>query len=768
MALLAGRGDTDRVCSLLSTKQHRQRQLHWQEKPALNANNSYTRDADATAKRRRSRAQWRWYGRAAVVFFVLFCYGWNLRASHLSMQVMLQSDLPQSLHQDWRAVIVNKETQSVVIAQEEKLAKEEFLKYKARQARRSKTTTQHTIVTENELPKRFKLRSAWARAKEALSAFLSIISPAAHVAPVTKSNKTQTLISTIFTMHHEWHPTDRQDRFPSVLDRIRIYTGEEFWLDRACQNIVFPPSSKAKVEQESEILHPSYVALSNGTVIIPSYMIRPINAAQRDDNEQQDGAAATTKKWSSLFSQLICRLRSSPLLYHGVSSEEDHHLAAAYENNDIVLSTKPRGSRNESNTVLALQRDEMSKCANETTHMYARYCQDALTLLDVADSLNLAPGQHRSSAADNSEATTTPPILVRFSDSETKWDAGTTPIIVDVPMFKKFRTILPSDRVLKERSTHTKGSSPSDQQITPPQRNVSFADICQDRSTVTKETPTHNADDPAFVAAAASREWEPFVWNLNSNRHFQHVRTVPYMDRPWYMKRNAAVWRGAMSGREAIQHKAVTTVEECHLVPRCRLVLSNLDQQHQLSTSRLQHSTTADNNVTTNGEKDATEVLPEYSLVDAKFATCVKGKDQEVGAIPIDSHPMATSPCANRLEVKQMLEYKAVIMLEGNDVASGLKWALFSQSVVLMPNPTRMTWALESWLEPWVHYVPLHGDLSNVEESMQWIIDNDAEAKKIAERATLFIYDLLYHPQAESDNEQVKRGLLQLYWSTFE
>jgi hypothetical protein len=39
---------------------------------------------------------------------------------------------------------------------------------------------------------------------------------------------------------------------------------------------------------------------------------------------------------------------------------------------------------------------------------------------------------------------------------------------------------------------------------------------------------------------------------------------------------------------------------------------------------------------------------------------------------------------------------------EGNGVASGLKWALLSQSVVLMPPPKHTSWDMEKLLEPLV------------------------------------------------------------------
>jgi hypothetical protein len=55
-----------------------------------------------------------------------------------------------------------------------------------------------------------------------------------------------------------------------------------------------------------------------------------------------------------------------------------------------------------------------------------------------------------------------------------------------------------------------------------------------------------------------------------------------------------------------------------------------------------------------------------------------------------------------KVDMESLLEYKGIIMIEGNDVASGLKWALLSQSVVLMPPPKHTSWAMEELLEPWI------------------------------------------------------------------
>jgi Glycosyl transferase family 90 len=116
-----------------------------------------------------------------------------------------------------------------------------------------------------------------------------------------------------------------------------------------------------------------------------------------------------------------------------------------------------------------------------------------------------------------------------------------------------------------------------------------------------------------------------------------------------------------------------------------------------------------------------------------------------------------------RLSMAEIQSHKVIISFEGNDVASGLKWSLLSQSVVLMPMPTRTSWAMEELMEPWVHYIPMNDDGSNAEEMVQWVIDNDQKAKLIAQRATLFIYDLLYHPDAESENREVNEEIVRRY-----
>jgi Glycosyl transferase family 90 len=66
-------------------------------------------------------------------------------------------------------------------------------------------------------------------------------------------------------------------------------------------------------------------------------------------------------------------------------------------------------------------------------------------------------------------------------------------------------------------------------------------------------------------------------------------------------------------------------------------------------------------------------------------------------------------------------------------------------------------------LEPWKHYIPLTDDLSDVEEKMQWVIDNDRKAQEIAEHGRLWISDLVYHPDADRDEANIFREMFERY-----
>jgi len=85
------------------------------------------------------------------------------------------------------------------------------------------------------------------------------------------------------------------------------------------------------------------------------------------------------------------------------------------------------------------------------------------------------------------------------------------------------------------------------------------------------------------------------------------------------------------------------------------------------------------------------------------------------------------------------LDYKFILCLEGNDVATNLKWVMSSNSVAVMPKPKYETWFMEGKLVGGKHYIEIKDDYSDVEEKLRFYIDNPGEAQKIIENAHAWV-----------------------------
>jgi hypothetical protein len=89
-----------------------------------------------------------------------------------------------------------------------------------------------------------------------------------------------------------------------------------------------------------------------------------------------------------------------------------------------------------------------------------------------------------------------------------------------------------------------------------------------------------------------------------------------------------------------------------------------------------------------------------------------------------------------RVDYTELLNYKTFIILDGNCIASAHMWGFGSGGVpFLISNAT--CW-FSKFLKPFVNYIPIKYDLSNLIEQIEWVRNNDAEAKKIAENALKF------------------------------
>ena len=217
---------------------------------------------------------------------------------------------------------------------------------------------------------------------------------------------------------------------------------------------------------------------------------------------------------------------------------------------------------------------------------------------------------------------------------------------------------------------------------------------------------------------------QPIVWKLATRRHYGLVNQVIAKDRPWEQKKNMAVFRGQLTGSRDGFDENLSDIENCMNLRRCRLVYRNANS----------------------------------TIINARL-TDTRGRLPDV----LNGVNLTTPS----VSMRHLLRYKGIVMLEGNDVASGLKWALLSESVVLMPVPKHSSWAMEELLQPWVHFVPLNDDITDVEDKMQWILDHEENALKISAAATLWMQDLVFHPDAEEDDRWIQEEILRRYSKHF-
>ena len=107
----------------------------------------------------------------------------------------------------------------------------------------------------------------------------------------------------------------------------------------------------------------------------------------------------------------------------------------------------------------------------------------------------------------------------------------------------------------------------------------------------------------------------------------------------------------------------------------------------------------------------------------------------DVGKINCDAneaHPEWVKPF---MSVDQQLDYKFISCIEGNDVATNLKWVMSSNSLAVTPKPRYETWYMEGTLVGGVHYVEVRPDYSDLIEKLEYYMTHTDEAEQILANA---------------------------------
>jgi hypothetical protein len=159
---------------------------------------------------------------------------------------------------------------------------------------------------------------------------------------------------------------------------------------------------------------------------------------------------------------------------------------------------------------------------------------------------------------------------------------------------------------------------------------------------------------------------------------------------PWEAKKNFAVWRGSVTNR--------IRVDLCHLA----------------------------------------KLHPQY--LDAKINLKIEDPFLQEQAQKEELY-------GDHLSWDEFLSHKYLPIVDGVMCAApAFQWRLLSNSLTFLQEAEGVQWFYGA-IEPFVHFIPVKSDLSDLIEKLQWAQSHDLECRQIAEQSTLFARQSLLFDQ---------------------
>lgn len=216
--------------------------------------------------------------------------------------------------------------------------------------------------------------------------------------------------------------------------------------------------------------------------------------------------------------------------------------------------------------------------------------------------------------------------------------------------------------------------------------DLKMLDLMETRFYIELGDTVNPQKQPTMVKSRKLGDKNAVLYPISPERFYppQIFQQMKEYDTPFAEKRSAVIWRGATTGRVTGQERFKLVEMYWERDPRVDVGFSQIVQ----------------------GEQDCTKWLKP------------------------------------KMAWHEMIQYKYIMSLEGNDVASGLRWQLLSNSVVFMPPPTRETWFLEGQLVPYVHFIPVFENFTNIVTQLEWAEAHPKECEAIVRNATEYVSDV--------------------------
>ncbi|MGR5340816.1 glycosyl transferase family 90 [Vibrio astriarenae] len=182
----------------------------------------------------------------------------------------------------------------------------------------------------------------------------------------------------------------------------------------------------------------------------------------------------------------------------------------------------------------------------------------------------------------------------------------------------------------------------------------------------------------------------------------------------------------------------VTTVPQIPSFVKSRPISGNNENSVLLKLNAVRHFNFIDDSLSFGDKQDKVVwrglgKKPHRKIVLEKFydhPMCDIGRTAPIEGMPYEK---------GFLSIEEQLKYKFILAIEGNDVATNLKWAMSSNSLVVMTKPKFETWFMEGKLVAGIHYVEVKDDYSDMVDKMNYYLSKPKEAQIIIDNAHQWI-----------------------------
>ncbi len=205
----------------------------------------------------------------------------------------------------------------------------------------------------------------------------------------------------------------------------------------------------------------------------------------------------------------------------------------------------------------------------------------------------------------------------------------------------------------------------------------------------------------------------------------------------------------------------VTTVPATPSIVKSRPIDGDNANSVVLNLDKIRHFTFVDDDIPFEAKLD--QAIARGSMYQPHR---VRFMEQYFGSPYVDCGDVGKNPqCpewkAKKISIYAHLKHKFVMCLEGNDVASNLKWVMGSNSIAVMPRPRYETWFMEGRLIPNVHYIEIKDDYSDLPEKLEYYAKNLEASQAIIENAHAHV-NQFFNPTVEA---LVSLDVLKKYFS---